>query len=85
MKKPVELPIEDTAEELADFDEGGLEQAREPSQFAKDIRNLKAAVEKSLSTRERLPQPMFWSLFNLRIQELKRQRQLKRSIEELLG
>lgn len=54
------------------------------SEIAKEICKLQKAVRSSIDKRERLPQPMFWSLLFSRLQDIKRQQKLKRSIEEIL-
>lgn len=58
---------------------------REPSTFAREVERLKAASLKAARERERLPQPLFWSLFHSKLKDLKREKELKRLLDDLLG
>jgi TATA-binding protein-associated factor Taf7 len=56
----------------------------ERSYLAQEISNLKSTVLKAASERERLPQPLFWSLFNSRLKEIRKAKQLERIVAETL-
>ena len=57
----------------------------EPSTIACDLARLKAAIFKSIKARERLPQPLFWSLFFSQISELKQRKEAQRLVDELFS
>lgn len=59
-------------------------QSREPSELAQRINRLKKSVLDSVRERERLPQPLFWSLFNHEIQDIKRDRAIERQRRKIL-
>jgi hypothetical protein len=54
------------------------------SAVAEDLASLKATVTKLVEERDRLPQPMFWSLFNSRINSIKKHKELKRLLASTL-
>lgn len=56
----------------------------EPSALAQEIKRLNSSVMKTLQTRERLPQPLFWSLFNDQLKSIKETKEKQRRISELL-
>ena len=58
---------------------------RQPSALAKEIEALRAKVKDLSESRGRLPQPLFWSLFNSRIQDIKRQKEAERTVKSVLG
>jgi hypothetical protein len=58
---------------------------REPSRVAQKIERLRRASLQAAQERERLPQPLFWSLFQHKIEEMKREKELRRLLDELLG
>jgi hypothetical protein len=60
-------------------------QQTERSQTAKEIADLQERILRLARDRERLPQPLFWSLFNSRIQEIKKEKELKRLLSDVLG
>ncbi len=60
-------------------------QQAERSQTAKEIADLQERILRLARDRERLPQPLFWSLFNSRIQEIKKDKELKRLLSDVLG
>jgi len=60
-------------------------QQTERSQTAKEIADLRDRILRLARDRERLPQPLFWSLFNSRIQEIKKEKELKRLLSDVLG
>ena len=55
------------------------------SELAKDLSKFKNSIKTAVSSRERLPQPLFWSLFNSKIKELKERKESTRRIDQLLG
>ena len=57
----------------------------QPSETAIEIAKLKAAAMKAIAERGRLPQPLFWSLFNSKVQELKKGKAARRLLNELLA
>jgi hypothetical protein len=58
---------------------------REKSATAQEIEDLHSTVLKFARARERLPQPLFWSLFNSRIRDIKRNKELSRLLKDVLG
>lgn len=56
-----------------------------PSVTAKEVKSLRDTVLKFAANRERLPQPLFWSLFNARIADIKKNKERSRVLEELLN
>jgi len=57
----------------------------EKTQTAKEIAALHEKLMRLARDRERLPQPLFWSLFNSRIQEIKKNKELQRLLSDVLG
>ena len=57
----------------------------EKSQTAKEIADLQERILRLANNRERLPQPLFWSLFNSRISEIKKNKELARLLNDVLG
>jgi TATA-binding protein-associated factor Taf7 len=57
----------------------------ERTQTAKEIAALHEKLMRLARDRERLPQPLFWSLFNSRIQEIKKNKELQRLLSDVLG
>jgi len=55
------------------------------SQTAKEIADLQERILRLANSRERLPQPLFWSLFNSRIKEIKKNKELERLLNDVLG
>ena len=45
-----------------------------PSALAERVRRLRGAALSAIERRERLPHPLFWSLFHSEVGELRRQR-----------
>ena len=66
------------------IEEGPGEDVR-PTALAEEIRGLKASIDRALGKRERLPQPMFWSLFHSRIKDIRRKRELTRVLDGVFG
>lgn len=59
--------------------------ATERSVIAKEIESLQSTILRFANERERLPQPLFWSLFNSRIKEIKAKKQVERLCKEAFG
>ena len=57
----------------------------ERSALAEDINDLRSTILRLARDRERLPQPLFWSLFNSRLKSIKREKELSRLLQETLG
>jgi hypothetical protein len=66
-------------------DEFDQPEPRRPSVLAKEIEALRSKVKDLSESRDRLPQPLFWSLFNSRIQDIKRQKEAERTVKAVLG
>lgn len=56
---------------------------RQESPWAQELKRLKTAAWEASSKRERLPQPMFWSLFHSVISSIRRQKAVKRTLESI--
>jgi hypothetical protein len=52
------------------------------SYVAGQVQDLKATVLRLAAERERLPQPLFWSLFNTRLSAIRKEKALKRVVDE---
>ena len=65
--------------------EESQEEAIEPSATAREVKSLRDTVLKFAANRERLPQPVFWSLFNARIADIKKNKERSRVLEDLLN
>lgn len=59
--------------------------AGEQSHVAREIKRLKAASFSAASKRERLPQPLFWSLFHSALDDLRSSKKRSRKLNELLA
>ncbi len=57
----------------------------EKSTLAAELDDLKSTVIRFSRERERLPQPLFWSLFRSRIEKARKEKEVKRALGELLG
>ena len=57
---------------------------REETVIARRLARLKAATESAAAKRERLPQPLFWSLFRSQIEELRKDKERARMLREAL-
>jgi hypothetical protein len=57
----------------------------EKSSIAQEIENLQHTILRLARDRERLPQPLFWSLFNSRLRDIKKNKELDRVLRETLG
>jgi hypothetical protein len=65
-------------------DEGGEVQA-DRSRISEEIEDLRTTILRLAKDRERLPQPLFWSLFNSRLKDIKRNKELSRLVAEVLN
>jgi hypothetical protein len=52
------------------------------SYVAGQVQVLKDTVLRLAAERERLPQPLFWSLFNTRLSAIRKEKALKRAVDE---
>ncbi len=57
----------------------------EKSTVAREIEDLQQTILRLAKDRERLPQPLFWSLFNSRLRDIKKNKELARLLRETLG
>ncbi len=57
----------------------------EKSATAREISDLQERILKLARNRERLPQPLFWSLFHSRLSEIKKNKELARLLNDVLG
>lgn len=55
------------------------------SALAEELQDLKSTILRVASERERLPQPLFWSLFRSRIDAIRKAKEVERVIAEELG
>ena len=58
---------------------------RERSSIATELERLKTSTIEAAAKRERLPQPLFWSLFHSVISEVREKKRAQRVVDELLG
>ncbi len=72
----------ETEEEQAELEVG---QQATRSALASEIQELKASIDRAISKRERLPQPMFWSLFHSRIKSIRERREISRLLGDIFG
>lgn len=56
----------------------------ERSAVAVDIEKLQKTVLRLANEREVLPQPLFWSLFHTRLQNIRKQKYIERTLKECL-
>ena len=66
------------SDETSDFEVEG------PSKIARRLDDLKRATFKAIGARERLPQPLFWSLFSSEIEVLREERRVQRQLRKIL-
>jgi hypothetical protein len=57
---------------------------RPPSAVAIQLRTLRSAVLRAVNSRERVPHPLFWSLFLTEVSQLKRRKHEQRVVDQLL-
>ncbi|MBP9838495.1 MAG: hypothetical protein KBC84_07250 [Proteobacteria bacterium] len=55
-------------------EEEALYQEEQNSQLSKKVDKLREVSLKAIAARERVPQPLFWSLFHSRLNEIKEKR-----------
>ena len=55
------------------------------SVLAEEIKRLKAAVDRATDKRGRLPQPLFWSLFNNAIDTIKKKKLARDLVKDVLN
>ena len=70
-------------ERIEEGQEGDATPSR--SHIAEDISDLKSTILKVAAEREKLPQPLFWSLFRSRVESIRKEKELRRVISEELG
>jgi hypothetical protein len=56
----------------------------ERSATAREVSKLQGTVRRLVEEREVLPQPLFWSLFNSRLSDIKKQKEVSRLLREAL-
>lgn len=79
-KSQVERIADESAEE-----EQSESAAAEPSDIARAVSRLKNASFRTANERERVPQPLFWSLFASELQTIKKKKKQQRLLTELFG
>lgn len=84
-----EKTIPDGDEERADPNEseaahGDVFATTGPTAIALRVERLKAAAFRVIQKRERLPHPLFWSLFCLEVSELKKRKNRERELRRIL-
>jgi hypothetical protein len=72
-------------EELTRDEDTESPEPSEKSAIAREIETLQETVLRFARERERLPQPLFWSLFNSKIKDIKRNKELSRLLKDVLG
>ena len=68
-----------------DDDDTDVSPVAERSAIAREVEDLQKTVLRLARDRERLPQPLFWSLFNSRLKDIKKHKDLARLLKETLG
>ena len=58
--------------------------AKEASYVAREIQRIKSATIEAAEKRDRLPQPLFWSLFHSALKEVRDAKKRKRDLADLL-
>lgn len=66
-------------------DTSDQEHVTKPSSISSEVAELKETILRFAKERDRLPQPLFWSLFNSRISEIKKTKSQCRELKDLLG
>jgi TATA-binding protein-associated factor Taf7 len=56
----------------------------ERSAIAQEIRELHTTITRLANERERLPQPLFWSLFHNRLNKIRKTKELTRTLAQVL-
>lgn len=70
---------------IFDVDDTDPATVTEKSAVAREVDDLQKTILRLARDRERLPQPLFWSLFNSRLKDIKKQKELSRLLKETLG
>lgn len=65
-------------------DENEINEKKQPSYAAREIQRLKTATIEAAEKRERLPQPLFWSLFHSALNNVREQKERERALADLL-
>lgn len=55
----------------------------EPTAIARSVERLKKATFGAVAKREKLPQPLFWSLFCVEVAELRKRKERQRVLRQL--
>ena len=55
-----------------------------PSKIARRLDDLKNATLRAIGARERLPQPLFWSLFSSQVEDIRAARRAQRQLRKIL-
>ncbi len=63
---------------------GTLAAMERRSEVAEKVLSLKKTAWRVSKDRERLPQPLFWSLFGLQLRDIKRRKEKERQLRKLL-
>jgi hypothetical protein len=61
------------------------EPGRVPSPIAQQIQRLKEKTIQATRERERLPQPLFWSLFRTQLESIREEKRVTRAVDLVLG
>ena len=57
----------------------------ERSSVAERIERVRSATLKAAEKREHLPQPLFWSLFHAELEEIRKEKKLKRALNDIFN
>lgn len=60
-----------------------VEEEMKRSSLAAEIKEIAATVDRLSAERERLPQPLFWSLFHARMSKVRREKDIQRTLEKI--
>jgi len=74
-----------SADEVKTANETSGDGTSGPSDFARELNQVKADTLAAAGKRSHLPQPLFWSLFHARLAGLKNSKQAVRELEELFS
>ncbi len=55
-----------------------------PTSLSQDLQRLKSSTLRVVDSRERLPQPLFWSLFHSQMAALKKRKKKNREVQSAL-
>lgn len=62
-----------------------IESPTERSAIASEIEDLRSTITRLANERERLPQPLFWSLFHTRLSKIRKTKELNRLLAHLFN